>query len=52
MYHKEGGWPSTIDKEEIIETTRWRKKLDRDVPFTISVKELTTTVEKCIEQNN
>jgi hypothetical protein len=41
MYHKEGGWASGIDKDEVAETSRWRKKVERDIPFTISVKELT-----------
>jgi len=49
MNHREGGWAIGIDKDEIIETSRWRKKIERDIPFTISVKELSTTVEKCIE---
>jgi len=49
MHHKEGGWPSGIDPTESIETGRWRKKVERDVPFTYAVKELSGTVEKCIE---
>lgn len=52
MYHTEGGWPAGIDPTEPVETNRWRKKVEREVPFMTAVKDLTQTVEKCIEQNN
>ena len=35
-----------------METNRWIKKVERDVPFMNAVKDLTQTIEKCIEQNN
>jgi dynein intermediate chain 2, axonemal len=35
-----------------VETLRWRKKVEREVPFTTAVKDLAVIVEKCIEQNN
>jgi len=49
MYHVEGGWASGIDPTEPVETLRWRKKVEREVPFMTSVKDLSLTVEKCIE---
>jgi dynein intermediate chain 2, axonemal len=35
-----------------VETNRWRKKVEREVPFMTAVKDLSQSVEKCIEQNN
>lgn len=49
MQHQEGGWAIGIDPTEPVETQRWRKKVEREVPFMTSVKDLTQTVEKCIE---
>jgi dynein intermediate chain 2 len=49
MYHNEGGWPAGIDPTEPVETNRWRKKVEREVPFMTAVKDLTQNVEKCIE---
>ena len=46
------GWPIYIDPTESVETLRWRKKVEREVPFTTAVKDLAVIVEKCIEQNN
>ena len=46
------GWAAGIDPTEPVETNRWRKKVEREVPFMTAVKDLTQTVEKCIEQNN
>ncbi|MFO0131454.1 MAG: hypothetical protein ACK52J_02675 [bacterium] len=46
------GWPAGIDPTEPVETIRWRKKVEREVPFMTAVKDLTSTIEKCIEQNN
>jgi dynein intermediate chain 2 len=43
------GWAIGIDPTEPVETQRWRKKVEREVPFMTSVKDLTQTVEKCIE---
>jgi len=49
MFHNEGGWPAGIDPTEPVETNRWRKKVEREVPFMTAVKDLAQNVEKCIE---
>ena len=46
------GWAAGIDPTEPVETNRWRKKVEREPVFISAVKDLTTNVEKCIEQNN
>ena len=35
------GWPAGIDPTEPVETNRWRKKVEREVPFMTAVKDLT-----------
>mmetsp|Transcript_51698 Transcript_51698/g.59382 ORF Transcript_51698/g.59382 Transcript_51698/m.59382 type:complete len:692 (+) Transcript_51698:39-2114(+) len=52
MNHKEGGWPKEIDATENDQTTKWRKKIDRDTKFTSAVQELCTKVDAVIQQNN
>eukprot|EP00825_Cyclidium_porcatum_P019190 TRINITY_DN217_c0_g1_i3.p1 TRINITY_DN217_c0_g1~~TRINITY_DN217_c0_g1_i3.p1 ORF type:complete len:356 (+),score=75.60 TRINITY_DN217_c0_g1_i3:194-1261(+) len=53
MYHREGGWPINIsDPNEIQETNKYRRQKEKEPQFAPAVKELATTVEKCILQNN
>ena len=35
------GWAAGIDPTEPVETNRWRKKVEREVPFMTAVKDLT-----------
>lgn len=49
MCHKEGGWPKEVDHSEVIDTNRHRKKIEKDPNFAYAVKDMTDTVEKCIE---
>ena len=52
MLHTEEGWPKEVDATEAQDTTKWRKKLEKDPIFTSAVKNLCTTTSKCLEQNN
>lgn len=52
MKHEEGGWAKEIDYQEPNETGKWRKKLDRDPNFAMSVKESVSVAEHCVLQNN
>ena len=49
VFNRIKGWPAGIDPTEPVETMRWRKKVEREVPFMNAVKDLTSTIEKCIE---
>jgi len=40
MQHKEGGWPEQVDATEIGETSRYKKRLEKEPNFNSSVKEL------------
>jgi len=37
MYHKEGGWPTSIDPTEQQDILKYRKKVEKDPNFTASV---------------
>lgn len=52
MQHKEGGWPEQVDATEIGETSRYRKRLEKEPNFNSSVKELKYKTEVCLKQNN
>mmetsp|Transcript_114715 Transcript_114715/g.263321 ORF Transcript_114715/g.263321 Transcript_114715/m.263321 type:complete len:569 (+) Transcript_114715:42-1748(+) len=52
MLHVEGGWPKEVDYTEAQETTKWRKRIEKDHNFTMAVKNLTAESEKAINQNN
>lgn len=40
MFHKEGGWPETIDPTEPQQYARFMKKIDKDQGFATQVKGL------------
>ena len=40
MYHREGGWPETIDPTEPQQYARFMKKIDKDQGFSAQVKAL------------
>lgn len=52
MNHKEGGWPSNIDPTEPNDITKFRKKVEKNENYGLSVKELCAKVSTCINQNN
>jgi len=52
MMHEEGGWSKDIDASEAQDTSKWRKRLEKDPAFTNCVKQLTKQTVMCLEQNN
>ncbi len=52
MYHREGGWPDSIDPTEIQQYTRFMKKVDKDQNFASQVKSLCEVAEKIMSKNN
>eukprot|EP00920_Eleutheroschizon_duboscqi_P010791 GHVT01025409.1.p2 GENE.GHVT01025409.1~~GHVT01025409.1.p2 ORF type:complete len:530 (-),score=33.06 GHVT01025409.1:4698-6110(-) len=50
--HTEGGWPKEVASSEHQETSKWRKRLDKDPAFVAAVKQLTTEASKQIAENN
>jgi len=51
MMHEEGGWPKDIDPTEAQDTSKFRKRLEKDPAFTNVVKQLTKQTIMCLEQN-
>ena len=52
MLHTEGGWPKDIDCAEKEQTTRYRKKVEKDEEYIRQVKALGEGVEHSIMQNS
>merc|ERR1719313_1911402 len=52
MLHTEGGWPKDIDPTEKEQTTRYRKKIEKDEEYIRQIKALGEGVEHSIMQNN
>lgn len=52
MMHDEGGWPKEVDATEAQDTSKWRKKLEKDPTFTAAVRTLCAGTAKCLEQNS
>jgi dynein intermediate chain 2, axonemal len=50
--HCEGGWPKDIDPNEPQDTTKFRKRLDKDPVFTGVVSTLCRDMQSLIDQNN
>ena len=42
MLHTEGGWPKDVDATEKDQTTRWRKKVEKDEEYIRQVRAPTT----------
>ena len=51
MLHVEGGWPKDVDSTEKEQTTRYRKKVEKDEEYIRQVKSLGEGVEHSIMQN-
>jgi dynein intermediate chain 2 len=51
MLHTEGGWPKDVDYTEKDQTTRWRKKVEKDEEYIRQVRALGDAVEGDIKQN-
>ena len=52
ILHKEGGWPREIDYLDNEQTTRYKKKIEKDEAFVKIVSELGKDCEKNIMLNN
>lgn len=50
--HTEGGWPKDICFNDAEQTTRYRRKIEKDDLFITQVMGLTKPMEHCIYQNN
>ncbi|XP_065066002.1 dynein intermediate chain 3, ciliary-like [Rhopilema esculentum] len=50
--HVEGGWPKDINPAEIEQTTRFRKKIEKDEMYTTAIQSLGEIMEHTIQQNN
>jgi len=51
MCHMEGGWPKEVDATEKDQTTRFKKKIEKDEEYIRSVKSLVEMLEPDIQQN-
>ena len=49
--HAEGGWPKDVDPTEKDQTTRYKKKVEKDEEYIRQVKNLGEAVESSIMQN-
>ncbi|CAG5886811.1 unnamed protein product [Menidia menidia] len=50
--HMEGGWPKDINPNEMEQTIRFRKKVEKDEGYINSILQLGSVMEHCIRQNN
>ncbi|NXG69350.1 DNAI2 protein, partial [Baryphthengus martii] len=50
--HVEGGWPKDINPQELEQTIRYRKKVEKDENYINTIVHLGTLMEHCIRQNN
>ncbi|XP_037073881.1 dynein intermediate chain 3, ciliary-like [Pollicipes pollicipes] len=50
--HTEGGWPKDINPQDVEQTTRFKKKVEKDDVYMSSVLQLGSMMEHCIKQNN
>lgn len=52
MCHVEGGWPKDVSLADPEQTTRYRRKIEKDEVFISQVMGLCKPMEHCIFQNN
>ena len=52
MTHSEGGWPKDVDYTEQNDTTRYRRKTEKDEDYKATVKMFGPVVDRCVRQNN
>lgn len=50
--HTEGGWPKDVSQSDPEQTTRYRRKIEKDETYISQVMGLTKPMEHCIFQNN
>ena len=51
MNHTEGGWPKDLDYTEKEQTTRYRKKVEKDEEYIRQIRELVEMVDSSLMQN-
>jgi dynein intermediate chain 2 len=52
MRHVEGGWPKDVDFTEQSDTSRFRKKAEKDEEYKSAVRSLGPIIARCLKQNN
>ncbi|XP_028675444.2 dynein axonemal intermediate chain 2-like [Erpetoichthys calabaricus] len=50
--HVEGGWPKDVNPQEMEQTMRYRKKVEKDENYVNTLLQLGSLMEHCIKQNN
>ncbi|KAM5273358.1 dynein axonemal intermediate chain 2 [Ctenodactylus gundi] len=50
--HVEGGWPKDVNPQELEQTIRFRKKVEKEENYINAITQLGTLMEHCIKQNN
>uniref|UniRef100_W5N5C3 Dynein axonemal intermediate chain 2 n=1 Tax=Lepisosteus oculatus TaxID=7918 RepID=W5N5C3_LEPOC len=50
--HVEGGWPKDVNPQEMEQTIRYRKKVEKDENYVNTIMQLGSAMEHCIKQNN
>uniref|UniRef100_A0A4W4GBE0 Dynein, axonemal, intermediate chain 2b n=2 Tax=Electrophorus electricus TaxID=8005 RepID=A0A4W4GBE0_ELEEL len=50
--HVEGGWPKDVNSQEMEQTIRYRKKVEKDENYVNTLMQLGSHMEHCIRQNN
>ncbi|XP_039265047.1 dynein intermediate chain 3, ciliary-like [Styela clava] len=50
--HVEGGWPKDINPQEVEQTIRFRKKVEKEDHYVNAIQQLGSIMEHCIKQNN
>ncbi|XP_061554828.1 dynein axonemal intermediate chain 2 [Phycodurus eques] len=49
--HVEGGWPKDINPQDMEQTIRFRKKVEKDESYLISIMQLGDVIGHCVGQN-
>ncbi|XP_057675233.1 dynein axonemal intermediate chain 2 isoform X1 [Corythoichthys intestinalis] len=49
--HVEGGWPKDINPQEMEQTIRFRKKVEKDESYLNSIMQLGDVIGRCVGQN-
>ncbi|KAM4691857.1 dynein axonemal intermediate chain 2 [Rhinophrynus dorsalis] len=50
--HVEGGWPKDVNPQEMEQTIRYRKKVEKEDNYIATIGQLGSVMEHCIKQNN
>jgi len=50
--HVEGGWPKDVNPQEVEQTIRFRKKVEKEDSYINALTQLGSVMEHCIRQNN